>query len=78
MLGPQDVGYRVVVRRIVGIRGNRPLYTDVLGELVEYDATGLVVATRRGVQRIDHEAIQAAKRIPAKVMMIAPPDVEMV
>jgi ribosomal protein S18 acetylase RimI-like enzyme len=64
MLGPQDVGYRVVVRRIVGIRDNRPLFTDVLGELVEYGVTGLTVDTRRGPERVPHDAIQAAKRVP--------------
>ena len=64
MLGPQDIGHRVVVRRIVGIRGNRPLFTDVLGELISYDDAGLAVATRSGVQNIPLDAIQAAKRVP--------------
>jgi len=67
VLGPQDVGYRVVVRRIVGIRDNRPLFTDVLGELIEYGAAGLVVATRRGPEEIRHDAIQAAKRVPRSI-----------
>jgi ribosomal protein S18 acetylase RimI-like enzyme len=58
------VGYRVVVRRIVGVRGNRPLFTDVLGELVEYGETGLAVQSRRGLERIAHDAVQAAKRVP--------------
>jgi ribosomal protein S18 acetylase RimI-like enzyme len=69
------VGHRVVVRRIVGVRGNRPLFSDVLGELVEYDATGLTIATRRGrdhvadrdptaLERIGHESVHAAKRVP--------------
>ncbi|OLB81543.1 MAG: GNAT family N-acetyltransferase [Actinobacteria bacterium 13_2_20CM_2_71_6] len=64
MLGPQDVGHRVVVRRIVGVRGNRPLFSDALGELVEYDASGVTIATRRGLERIGHDTIQAAKRVP--------------
>ncbi len=64
MLGPQDVGFRVVVRRIVGIRGNRPQFSDVLGELVEYDGTGVTVAARHGRQRIPHAEIHAAKRVP--------------
>jgi ribosomal protein S18 acetylase RimI-like enzyme len=54
----------VVVRRIVGIRGNRPLFTDVLGELISYDDAGLAVATKSGVQNIPRDAIQAAKRVP--------------
>ena len=66
MLGPQDVGYRVVVRRIIGIRDNRPYYSDALGELVDVDSTGLTVATRHGPVRIEHNAIQAAKRVPAR------------
>jgi len=53
-----------VVRQIVGVRGNRPLRSDALGELVEYDSTGLTVATRRGLVRIGHDTIEAAKRVP--------------
>jgi ribosomal protein S18 acetylase RimI-like enzyme len=54
----------VVVRRIVGVRGNRPQFTDVLGDLVAFDATGLTVAAQHGPQRIRHEEIHAAKRVP--------------
>jgi N-acetylglutamate synthase len=68
VLGPQDVGHRVVVRRIIGVRGNRPLLSDALGELVEYDSTGLTVATRHGLVRIPHEQIQVAKRVPARTV----------
>jgi N-acetylglutamate synthase len=48
----------------VGIRDNRPLYTDVLGDLVGYNATGVTVATRRGPEQIRHDEIHAAKRVP--------------
>jgi N-acetylglutamate synthase len=61
----------VVIRRIVGVRGNRPQFTDVLGELVGYDATGLTVAGRHGPQHIRHDEVHAAKRIPA-----SPRDIE--
>jgi len=54
----------VVVRRIVAIRGNRPQYTDVLGELVAFDATGLTVSAKNGPQHIRHDEIHAGKRIP--------------
>ena len=64
MLGPQDVGHRVVVRRIVGIRGNRPLFTDVLGELIDYGSTSLTVATKQGMQHIPLDAT----RLPATVI----------
>jgi N-acetylglutamate synthase len=67
VLGRQDIGSRVVVRRIVGIRDNRPLFTDALGELVAVDDTGLTVATRTGPVRIGYGEIQAAKRVPPGV-----------
>jgi len=71
VLGPHDVGHRVVVRRIVGVRGNRPQFTDVLGDLIGYDATGLTVAARTGPQRIRHDEIHAAKRVPRSRTEIA-------
>jgi ribosomal protein S18 acetylase RimI-like enzyme len=67
VLGRQDIGGRVVVRRIVGVRDNRPLYSDALGELVEVDEAGLTVATRTGPVRIRYGDIQAAKRVPPGV-----------
>ena len=68
MLGPQDVGHRVVVRRIVGVRGNRPVFSDALGELLDFDSTGLTVATRHGPVRISHDTIQTAKRVPPRTV----------
>jgi len=35
VLRRQDVGHRVVVRRIVGVSPERTLYSDALGELVD-------------------------------------------
>src|SRR5207244_5551662 len=67
VLGREDIGSRVVVRRIVGIRDNRPLFSDALGELVELDESGLTVATRKGPVRIGYGEIQAAKRVPPGV-----------
>jgi len=64
VLGPQDVGYRVVVRQIVGIREDRPLFSDVLGELLTYDDGGVTIATAAGVRRVAHGAIHTAKRVP--------------
>jgi hypothetical protein len=66
MLGPQDVGHRVVVRHVVGERDGRPLLTDVLGELVSLSADDLVVAGRNGPRTVRLAAIVAAKRIPPK------------
>jgi GNAT superfamily N-acetyltransferase len=64
-LGPADVGHRVVVRRYVGIgRSGRPLYTDVLGELVAADADGLTVRAEDGTEhRIARADVAAGKRV---------------
>ena len=73
MIGPQDVGHRVVVRRVVGVRDGRPLFTDILGELIG--------VRRRRTDRGDEEragdaypleAIVAAKRIPPRDPRRAP------
>lgn len=66
MLGPQDVGCRVVVRRVIGRRGERPLYSDALGELVELTATHLTIATERGPLRVPLAEVARAKRVPPR------------
>jgi N-acetylglutamate synthase len=57
MLGPQDVGFRVVVRHFVGLRDGRPLFTDVLGELLRFTDAELTIPLR---------AVIADKRIPGR------------
>ncbi|HEY1489266.1 MAG TPA: hypothetical protein VGF84_24385 [Micromonosporaceae bacterium] len=75
MLGPQDVGFRVVVRHIVGVRDGRPLMTDVLGELLAATETELVVAGRSGPVTVPVKAVVAGKRIPPRATPSgAPPD----
>jgi len=64
VLRQQDVGHRVVVRRIVGISGDRPLFTDALGELVELTETELTLATAKGTLRVPLRDIHRAKRVP--------------
>ncbi|WP_281896552.1 GNAT family N-acetyltransferase [Phytohabitans aurantiacus] len=64
MLRRQDVGHRVVVRRIVGTRNNRPLYSDALGELIEVSETDLTLATKNGPLRVPLDEIHRAKRVP--------------
>lgn len=64
MLRRQDVGHRVVVRRIVGISGNRPLFTDALGELVELTETELTIATAKGTVRVPLREVHRARRVP--------------
>jgi hypothetical protein len=64
VLGPADVGHRVVVRHVVGSREGRPLLTDVLGELIAFGETQLTVRTRRGEVTVPTGNVVAAKRIP--------------
>ncbi|GGQ40651.1 GNAT family N-acetyltransferase [Couchioplanes azureus] len=65
MLRRQDVGHRVVVRRIVGVSHDRPLFTDALGELVELTETDLTLATAKGTLRVPLAEVHRAKRVPA-------------
>ncbi|MEU1885029.1 GNAT family N-acetyltransferase [Micromonospora rifamycinica] len=64
MLRQQDVGHRIVVRRIVGIREGRPLFSDALGELVELSETHLTIATAQGRVRVPVTEVHRAKRVP--------------
>jgi GNAT superfamily N-acetyltransferase len=65
VLRRQDVGHRVVVRRIVGVSPDRTLYTDALGELVDLTETDLTIATDKGTLRVPLREIHRAKRVPA-------------
>ncbi|WP_229400709.1 GNAT family N-acetyltransferase [Micromonospora okii] len=64
MLRQQDVGHRIVVRRIVGIREGRPLFSDALGELVELTETHITISTARGPLRVATGDVHRAKRVP--------------
>jgi GNAT superfamily N-acetyltransferase len=64
VLRQQDVGHRIVVRRIVGIREGRPLFSDALGELVELSETHLTIATAQGPLRVPVAQVHRAKRVP--------------
>jgi hypothetical protein len=67
VLGPQDVGHRVVVRRVVGRRDGRPLMTDVLGILTSLTDSQLTIDTEStGPLTIDRAAVVAAKRVPPR------------
>jgi N-acetylglutamate synthase len=75
MLGPQDVGFRVVVRHIVGVRDGRPLLTDSLGELLRFTDADLTVDCRTGPVTVPMKAVVAGKRIPPRPAPIGgPPD----
>ncbi|NES15342.1 MULTISPECIES: GNAT family N-acetyltransferase [Micromonospora] len=65
MLRQQDVGHRIVVRRIVGIREGRPLFTDALGDLIELSESHITLATDRGRLRVPIGEIHRARRVPA-------------
>jgi GNAT superfamily N-acetyltransferase len=64
-LGPADVGHRVVVRRYVGVGpAGRPLFSDLLGELLAADAERLTVRTERGDEYVIATGdVAAAKRV---------------
>jgi N-acetylglutamate synthase len=64
VLHQHDVGHRIVVRRIVGVRDNRPIFRDSLGELIELGETHLTLRTRSGLMRVPTAAIVRAKRVP--------------
>ncbi|MEU4237986.1 GNAT family N-acetyltransferase [Actinoplanes sp. NPDC026619] len=64
MLRRQDVGHRVVVRRIVGVSQERTLYSDALGELVALTETDLTIATEKGTLRVPLHEVHRAKRVP--------------
>ncbi|MFV2087458.1 GNAT family N-acetyltransferase [Micromonospora sp. LOL_021] len=64
MLRPQDVGHRVVVRKIIGVGGDRPLYTDLLGLLAELTETELTVLTRNGPRRVALADVHRSKLVP--------------
>lgn len=68
MLAECDLGHRVVVRRAVGVgQHGRPIFTDVLGELVGIDGERLTVRTDKGeLTEIALVEVHAAKRIPAR------------
>jgi hypothetical protein len=66
MLGPDDVGHRVVVRRVVGVRDGRPLMTDVLGVLTSFTGTELTIDTDAGRLTVTRATVVAGKRIPPR------------
>ncbi|NUO59111.1 MAG: GNAT family N-acetyltransferase, partial [Hamadaea sp.] len=64
-LSAQDIGCRVVVRRRVQT-GERPLYTDLLGELTEITPAEVVILTSAGAVRVPVDEIHRAKPVPAR------------
>jgi N-acetylglutamate synthase len=66
VLSVDDVGHRVVVRRVVGERGGRPLMSDILGELTAFGPDELAVETATGPVLVPLGDVVAGKRIPPR------------
>ena len=67
MLTQRDLGNRVVVRRVVGVRDGRPLFTDLLGELVALTDEQLTVRDAAGQSvTVSRREVAAAKRVPPR------------
>jgi hypothetical protein len=66
LIGPQDLGHRVVVRRVVGGSADRPLMSDALGILTSFTETQLTLATDAGPLTLDRATVVAAKRVPPR------------
>jgi hypothetical protein len=64
LLSADDIGHRVVVRRVVGEREGRPLMSDLLGQLTAFGAAELTVETRSGAVRVPLAEVVAGKRVP--------------
>lgn len=66
MLAKRDLGSRVVVRRVLESGGDRPRFTDVLGELTELGDAALTVATSHGLVVVPLAEVHRAKVVPAR------------
>jgi GNAT superfamily N-acetyltransferase len=60
VLGPDDLGHRVVVRQ----RTDETSFSDVLGQLVDITETEITIRTRHAEVRVPRDRITHAKRIP--------------
>jgi GNAT superfamily N-acetyltransferase len=68
----------VVIRRIVGLRDNRPIFSDLLGELVEWTESNVTVRTRAGAVQVSRGDIARAKTVPAHRRLSATESLELV
>jgi N-acetylglutamate synthase len=67
VLGPDDVGHRVVVRR----RADESRFSDVLGHLVDLTESEITIRTRHQTVRVPTREITHAKRIPDRRRLTA-------
>lgn len=67
MITTRDLGCRVVVRRVVGVRDGRPQFSDILGELTAITESYLTVRDMSGrEQTVPRNKVAAAKRVPPR------------
>lgn len=64
MLTRHDVGYRVTIRRLLPEYQERSTFGEVIGDLVEFTETDLLVMTAQGLVTIPHALVRAARRMP--------------
>src|SRR6266540_116543 len=66
LLTDGDLGRRVVIRRIIGLRDGRPQFTDLLGELVAVDEKQLTVRNATGDHLVPRAEVAAARPVPPR------------
>jgi ribosomal protein S18 acetylase RimI-like enzyme len=64
VLGRQDLGHRVVVRRIVEETDGRRIFSDTLGRLTELTGTHLIIQTDAASVCVPLNQVHRAKRVP--------------
>ena len=65
VLEPSWLGRRVSVRRVIGRRPDgRPLFGDVVGDLVRLDASVAVIDTRDGAVEVATDSVTIARTAP--------------
>lgn len=60
----QDLGHRVVVRRVIGQRDGRPLLSETLGHLEDMSKTELTIRTSAGTVQVPLATVTIGKRVP--------------
>lgn len=76
-LDASAVGRRVTVRRVVGERAGRPLFSDVVGRLEALDGTRLVVRRRDGTTVAVDPGVVAATKVLPRVPAADVPDADL-
>lgn len=64
MLGKDDIGHRVTLRRFIGLHDGRPVYTDTIGQLTAADESHITIRTVHGFVEVALVDVRAARRVP--------------